>query len=92
MSMFAVSGLLLGALIGLRFTVVALIPALLASAAIAGGDLMLGGTAFWPTVAAFGVLGAGLQIGYLAGAGFDFSLEWSRPRRQAARIFGVFNR
>lgn len=74
MLLFMVSGALIGAVLGTQFTVVALIPAMMFALIIAVASTLTGGGAFGPTIIELALLSAGLQIGYLGGAGLRFAL------------------
>jgi hypothetical protein len=76
MTLFALSGLLLGAILGFRFfTVFALIPAMTGTIAIAAMSSIIGGGDAGPTTVNLALLLIFLQIGYLAGAAVQFSVH-----------------
>ena len=66
--LIAISRIFLGALLGVRFSVLALVPAMTVTLVIAGASSMMGGGNFAPTIGELAVVLTCLQIGYLGGA------------------------
>jgi len=76
MTLFALSGLLMGAVLGFRFfTVFALIPAMTGTIVIAAASAIMGGGATAPSIVNLALLLIFLQIGYLGGAAVQFSVQ-----------------
>jgi hypothetical protein len=72
--LLALSGTLIGAILGIRFTVLALIPAIGCASVIAGASWLAGGLAFGSLVMEWALLVTCLQLGYLSGAALRFLL------------------
>jgi hypothetical protein len=79
----ALSGILIGAILGMRFTILALMPAMTCALTIGVANTVMRGGLFGPTIIELAVLLAFVQIGYLCGAAFQFSLVM-----QALRLAG----
>jgi hypothetical protein len=77
MIVFALSGIIIGAVLGTRFTVLALIPAITFSLAIGLTSALMQDGAFGPTLLELALLVGGLQMGYVCSASLGFAL---RPR------------
>lgn len=73
MLLFALSGILIGALLG-SLTVAAIIPATVLVLVVAGVVGLAGGDTFGPLTIEVGVLVVCLQLGYHAGAALRFSV------------------
>jgi hypothetical protein len=71
---FALGGMFIGAMLG-TLTVAAVIPAIILTLVIAGAVAVIGGESFGLSTMEFGLLVISLQIGYLEGAAFRFSLH-----------------
>jgi hypothetical protein len=72
MVLFALVGMLIGAILGIRLTVLALVPVMMGALAIAVAGAATGDGAFGPTMNGTVLVLTGLQIGYLAGAAACF--------------------
>jgi len=76
MTLFALSGLLVGAILGLRFfTVFALIPAMTGTIVVAAASSIMSEGATGLSTVNLALLLIFLQIGYLAGAAVQFSIQ-----------------
>jgi hypothetical protein len=83
--LFVLSGTLIGAMLGGRFTVFALIPAMTCTLIIAGASAVTGGGAFGVMIIQLALFLTCLQIGYLGGAALRFSLYGSITRGRMER-------
>jgi len=84
MTMLLAFGLLLGALLGLRFGVYVLIltiPVILAFLVV--GGLARGGD-LWSLAASAGLAVVGIQLGYLCATGALFFLSWTHAHEPSA--------
>ena len=77
MMIFALAGTLIGAILGMNFSVFALIPAMACALVIALATSLLGGGV---SVACVICLLAGAQVGYVAAAGLRFALQRAAMR------------
>jgi hypothetical protein len=68
--LLALSGMLIGALLGMRFTVLALVPIIACAFVIAGAGWLAGTGTFGSTALEFISFVACLQLGYLGSAAF----------------------
>jgi hypothetical protein len=68
MTLAIIVGVLTGALIGFRFKVFMVMPAILATTIAAAVVAIAQGETFWVVASAIGLSAAGLQIGYLCGS------------------------
>ena len=82
---FALAGIFIGAILGTRCTVLALIPAMTCALIIAGVSSVTAGGALGLTVIELAWLLACLQIGYLGGAALRFSFYGNNRRGQMGR-------
>jgi hypothetical protein len=83
MIILALSGTLVGAMIGgLRFTVFALIPAIACATVIAGASWLARDGTFGSTIIRWAVFLVCLQIGYLGGAALRLSIRSIRAARR----------
>jgi predicted lipid-binding transport protein (Tim44 family) len=84
MVILALSGTLVGAVIGgLRFTVFALIPAIACATVIAGANWLARDGTFGSTIIGWVVFLICLQVGYLGGAALRLSIRSIRAARRA---------
>ena len=79
--LIAISGTLIGAVLGIRFIALVLVPATLCAVAIAGGIWLVSGGALGLTIAELALFVTCLQIGYLCGAALRLSLVLTRGSR-----------
>jgi hypothetical protein len=70
-TLFALSGMLIGAILGVRFTVFALVPAMTCTLIIAGASAVFSGL----TIVELTLFLTCLQIGYLCSAALRYSLD-----------------
>jgi hypothetical protein len=82
MMIFALAGTLIGAILGINFSVLALIPAMACALVIALATSLLGGGV---SVACLVCLLAGSQVGYVAAAGLRFALQRAAIRASVGR-------
>jgi hypothetical protein len=68
MAMFLVAGILVGAILGLRFNIVILIPVTCAALTIAAVEGTAGGESFWYIASTVVLVVTALQLGYLGGS------------------------
>ena len=85
MILFGLSGLLVGALVGVRFTVLGLIPVLIYVLVLAGASPSAKGNGLGSTVVELALFVACLQIGYLCGAVVSLGLLSPRALRPGNR-------
>jgi hypothetical protein len=71
MMMVALSGMLIGGVLGLRFSVLVLIPTLACASIFAVGRVLLGGLDLGATVIELTLILVFLQVGYLGGSAFQ---------------------
>ena len=81
MMLLALAGTLIGAMLGIRCSVLALIPAMTGALIIAGAGAAAGAGAFGPTIVELALFLTCLQVGYLCGAALRFSIRASRAGR-----------
>ena len=86
MTLFILSGLLMGGLIGARLTVLALLPAAACTLGIAAAVSMLAPGAHDWTALDLAALVVFLQIGYLGGAGLRVFVRPPRIVRERKRL------
>jgi hypothetical protein len=87
MMQFAVVGTLIGAILGLRFSVFALVPAMTGILVIAGLSAVIGGNAFQVSPLQLIVLLAVVQLGYLSVGGIRALLQTLDVRGRASCSF-----
>ena len=86
MMMLALAAALLGAMLGVRFTVFAVIPAIAFASLVAGIGWFLGDGAFGSLMVKLALLAACLQLGYIGGAVLRFSLVSMGGARERERL------
>jgi hypothetical protein len=78
---FVLAGILIGVVLGARFTVLALIPAVGCALVIAGGSVAApGAQAFGLTIAELALLLGSIQLGYFGGAALRLALPRNTQR------------
>jgi len=82
MMIFALAGTLIGGILGINFSVFALIPAIACALVTALATSLLGGGV---SVACLVCLLAGSQVGYVAAAGLRFALQRATMRASVGR-------
>jgi hypothetical protein len=75
MILFVLSSALIGTMLGRRFTVLALIPAMICALIIAGANIVMGEETFGATIMRLAMFLICVQLGYLGGAAIEFSLQ-----------------
>jgi hypothetical protein len=75
MMLFVLAGTLFGAILGLRFTALVLVPAMACSLIIAAAGAVTGGGPLGPKIIELALFLTCLQIGYLGAAAVRFSLS-----------------
>jgi hypothetical protein len=73
--MLALSAALLGAVLGMRFDVLALIPAVVCASVVAGAGQLAGGNGLDAFLVQWILLVVCLQLGYVGGAAINYSLS-----------------
>src|SRR5215470_14704404 len=79
--LFAISGTLIGAVLGSWFIALVLVPATLFAVVMAGGIWLVSGGAMGLTIAELALFVTCLQMGYLCGAALRLSLVLRRGSR-----------
>ena len=88
----AMMALLFGALLGLRFRVFILVPAVVMSSATILGVGIADGDSIWHTLLAAVLSITALQVGYLSGAVLYSSIAKARARKNSAATIAVAQR
>ncbi len=83
--MLAITAVFAGAVLGLRFKVLVLVPALAIASATSVGIAQVYGNTFWSILAAMALTSIGLQLGYLGGT----VLRGTPPARSGKHASGV---
>ena len=84
--------LLIGALLGLRFRVFILVPAVVIGSATILSVGIARSDSIWPTLLATVLAITALQVGYLSGAVVHFSIAKARGRKNSATTIAVAQR
>ena len=84
--LFAISGFLMGTALGMRFTVVILLPATLCACAIAWATSLAAVGSFTPTATELVLFLACLQVGYIGGSALRLSLPSGDARFSSPQI------
>jgi len=92
MMTIAMIALLIGALLGLRFRVFILVPAIVLASATILSVGMARSDSTWPTLLATVLAITALQVGYLSGAVVHFSIAKVRGREDSARSIAAAQR
>jgi hypothetical protein len=90
MTMLAIAAF--GAVLGLRFKVFVLVPAIALSSAASWGVGIAHGNSFWSILLATLFLMTALQVGYFAGTVIRFGVAKARARRHPSGIIAVAER
>ncbi len=88
-AMFAIMTTLIGAMLGLRFKVLILVPAIVTSFLAIFGIGIAHGVGLWASLLATLLTITTLQIGYLAGAAVRFGVARARARKNPVGIIAV---
>jgi hypothetical protein len=91
-AMLAMAALLVGVLLGLRLTVIILIPAIAFGSAIALGIGIAHRDSLWSILLAMGLTTTALQMGYFTGTFVRFVIPSARVRNAPREIIGVAQR
>ena len=91
MTMLAMTAMLIGALLGLRFKVLILVPAIIIGSATLGIG-MAHSNSLWFTLLAMVLAITALQMGYLGGAVIRFVSAGARVRKDAPGIIPAAQR
>ncbi len=86
------TALLIGALLGLRFQVSILVPAIVMGSSVILSLGMAHSHSFWPTLLATVLAITALQIGYVGGAVIRFVIVEARVRKDTAATIAVAQR
>ena len=89
MTMLVMTAVLIGAMLGLRFKVFILVPAISISSVAIFGIGIAHGSGIWSVLLAAFLAITALQIGYLAGATVHFGITRARVRKDASGIIAV---
>jgi hypothetical protein len=81
-----------GAVLGLRFKVFVLVPAIALSSAASWGVGIAHGNSFWSILLAMLFVMTALQVGYLAGIVIRFGVAKARARRHPSGIIAIAER
>ena len=92
MMTIAMIALLIGALLGLRFRVFILVPAIVIGSATILSVGIARSDSIWPTLLATALAITALQVGYLSGAVVHFSIAKARSREDSARTIAAAQR
>jgi hypothetical protein len=92
MTLLAMTAMLIGALLGLRFKVLILVPAIVIGSAATLGIGMAHSNSLWFTLLAMVLAITALQMGYLGGAIIRFVIAGARVRKDAPGIIAVAQR
>lgn len=88
-AMLAITTACIGAILGLRFTVLVLVPAMIVSSIAIFGIGIAYGDSPWSMVIAVLLAITALQIGYLAGSVIQFVVAKTRARKHSLGIIVV---
>jgi hypothetical protein len=91
-AMLAMAAMVVGVVLGLRLTVVILIPAIAFGSAIALGIGIAHSDSLWSIFIAVGLTTTALQMGYLTGTFVRFVIPSTRARNAPREIIGVAQR
>ena len=92
MTTLATTAILIGAVLGLRFKVLVLVPAIVFGATAVLGLGMAHNNSVWSILVAMGSAITALQAGYLAGAGIHFVIAGMRIRKGLPGTIAVAQR
>lgn len=81
--MLALSAALLGAVIGMRFNLLALVPAVVCASVVAGAGQLAGGNSLDAFLVQWIFLVVCLQLGYVCGAAINYSFPAIGAAREA---------
>ena len=79
MMMYMILSIFCGAVLGIRFKVLILFPAILVCLAIDASIAAAHGSGLWPTLIALALSVTGLQLGFLGGLSARYFVAASRP-------------
>jgi hypothetical protein len=79
MTMFAMTAALVGAMLGLRFKVLILVPAIIIGSAAAFGFGIAHSSSLWSILLAIAVTSTALQMGYLGGTVIRWHKKFVKP-------------
>jgi len=92
MMMLSMMAIIIGALLGLRFKVLILVPAIVIGAVTTLGIGMAHGASVWVTLLAAILTITALQMGYLGGAVTRFVIAGVRVRKDSSGVIAVTQR
>jgi hypothetical protein len=92
MTMFAMTAVLIGALLGQRFKVLILVPAIVVGLATVLGFGMAQNGNLWSTLTVMALTITALQLGYLGGAVIRFVVAGARVGRDSPGTIAVAQR
>ena len=92
MTMLAMTAMLIGAMLGLRFKVLILVPAIVIGSAATLGIGMAHSNSLWSILLAMALAITALQMGYLGGAAIRFVSAGERVRKDAPGIIPAAQR
>jgi hypothetical protein len=91
-TMLAMTAVLIGAMLGLRFKVLILVPANVIGSAATLGLGIAHSNSFWSTLLAIALAITALQIGYLGGTAIRFLIAAARVRKDLPRAMAIAQR
>ena len=92
MTMLSMTAMLIGALLGLRFKVLILVPAIIIGSAATLGIGMAHSNSLWFTLLAMVLAITALQMGYLGGAVIRFINAGTRVRKDTPEVVATAQR
>jgi hypothetical protein len=92
MTMLAMTAMLIGAMLGLRFKVLILVPAIVIGSAATLGIGMAHSNSLWSILLAMALAITALQMGYFGGTIIRFIIVGARIRKDSPGIIAVAQR